>query len=210
MDGLHFSGLELLVGSVTGFIVSLLGWQVNLVSLHRGIAHGRRPAFFTGMFAALGDTTAMTVVFTGALKITSHEEWGAWIKWAGVIVVTSIALKILFSKPTSESPLAASKAETSRGNLVGYLMVVTNPGVYLLWAGVLSFLLARFSALRDWPSFLIYACGFLLGASAWFFVLSRFLLERIRTWQSSTLGVISRVIGVLMLGVAVALAFGRF
>ncbi len=210
MDGIHFFGLELFAGSLTGFMVSLLGWQVNLVSLHRGIAHGRRPAFFTGMFAALGDATVMTVVFSGALKITRDAEWGGWIKWVGVSVITVIAFKILFSKKKTESAVTATKAETSRGNFAGYLMVVTNPGVYLLWAGLLSFLLARFPALRDWPSFFLFIGGFLAGAAVWFIVLSRVLLGHVRSWQESTLAWISRGIGILMLGVAAGLAFGRF
>lgn len=209
MPSISFWGIELVLGLLIGFFVSLLGWQTNLVCIHRGLAHGKRSAFFTGVYAALGDISVMTIVFSGALSLVKHEELQSVIKWVGVITLAAIALKILITKPKSGGPSDLKPKDDAKGNLLGFLVVFTNPGVYLLWAGIWSFLLSRFKELGDWASFFCFIASFLIGATLWFSVLSGFFLGHIEQWQESKLRMLSKIIAGLMLTAAVILIFRK-
>ncbi len=209
MPAAGFWGIEFVLGSLIGFFVSLLGWQTNFVCIHRGLAHGKRSAFFTGICAALGDISVMTIVFSGTLSLVQHQELQGVIKWVGVFTLLAISLKILLTKPKSSGPSELKKKYDAKGNLLGFLVVVSNPGVYLLWAGVWSFLLSRFKELRDWASFSAFIASFLLGATLWFLVLSGFFLGHIEQWQESKLRLLSKVIAGLMLTAAVILIFRK-
>lgn len=200
----------MLLGLLTGFLGSLLGWQINLTAIQRGLRRGRIAAFLVGCGAMVGDMMFLWVGFTGAKPLVEHPEWWHWIKWIGIFVLLLLAIRVLIShgqpRPQDE---AVKKRNPTKNFLVGFLVVGTNPAVFLVWLGVISFLFSEFEQARK-PWFKeFFLGGFFLGALAWFFSLAFVFMKKLEKWSEKHHELLSKMSVVALLLVVVYLIFEK-
>ena len=198
-------------GALVGFFVSLMGWQLNLIVLHRGIRKGRSSAFMTGAGAALSDFILLLVGFSGARSFLKHFPFWNQLKWAGIAMLFLMALKILFHKPVllAHEP-AVKNRRLASSFLIGLIMVLGNPAMAFLWIMASAYLLAHFPEAHAFLFQMIFSFAFLAGALLWFLILAVNILPTVKTWSEGTLHLLSRLSAGLLLMALFFLVFKKF
>lgn len=203
--------LSIFPGALAGFCVSALSWQLNLIILHRGMRKGRTSAFMTGAGAALSDFLLLLLGFSGGRSFLKHFQFWNELKWAGIIMLFVMALKILFHKPV----LRAHEPEVKNRRLassffIGLIMVLGNPAVVFVWIMAAASLLAHFPQAHHFSFQMIFGGGFLAGSLLWFLILAVNIMPAVKTWNDRTLHLFSRISAVLLLAALVFLVFKKF
>ncbi|MBU9888739.1 MAG: LysE family translocator [Candidatus Omnitrophica bacterium] len=198
----------MLLGLLAGFLASSLGWQINLVALQRGSFRGRTAAFLVGCGAVTADMVFLTIGFTGTRPLGEHPEWWGIIRWTGIAVLLTIAGRAFFvHSKASKQMIEVAKRNPTKNFLVGFLLVATNPAVFLMWLGILTLIQANFSQAAE-PGFRgLFLSGFVLGAMAWFIPLTLIFMKRLRKWTESNHPFLSKLSAVTLVGVALFLIF---
>lgn len=200
------------LGLVTGLFASIGGWQINLTSIHRGLERGRTAAFSVGTGACAADLLLILAAFTGAAQIEANH--GVWtvLRWVGVATLLILSAYILFKKHKLEDREAAAprkRRKPLKSFLLGFVLVAANPAVWLLWFGVVGFLLTHFPRGPILAAKSSFLGGFFAGASAWFLVLAFAMVPGIRKWGEQKLEVLSQGSAILLFLAAVFLVFAK-
>jgi len=198
----------MLLGILAGFLAASLGWQINLIAIQRGLHRGRSAAFLVGCGAILADIIFLWVGLAGTAPILEHPEWWGIIRWVGITVILMLAARVFFihSKPRPQIEEVQKKNPT-RNFVVGFLVVMTNPVVFLMWLGVIGFLRVHFPEARM-PGFKeFFLSGFLVGGLLWFIPLALIFLKRLKRWTESNHTLISHISGGILVLVALFLIF---
>lgn len=201
----------MLTGIITGFLAAMLGWQINIVGIHRGIERGRSGPLLVGLGATTADIIIILIAFAGAAPLLHHHRFWAVAKWFGIATLLFTSFRILFHKTAFQDPAEKKPRSQARSFVMGLILVGGNPAVYLMWIGVISLILAHFH--MDFPSFrfrFLFVTGFFAGCMLWFSILSFFILGHIRQWGENRLHLISRLSAVLLLLAAGFLIFEKF
>lgn len=196
------------LGILAGFLASCFGWQIDLIAIQRGLKRGRTAAFLVGCGAILADMIFLAVGFTGTLPLLNHPEWWGIIRWVGIGVILTLAVRGLWghSKPRRHDE-EVSKKNPSKNFLVGFLVVITNPVVFLMWLGIIGFLRAHFPEARE-PWFTeFFLVGFLIGAMLWFVPLAFIFLKKLTRWSEENHTFLSRISAGTLVLVALYLIF---
>ena len=189
-----------------------LGWQINLISIHRGVERGPRTAFWIGLGAISADMIWITGAFAGAESLlTVHREWARHLKWLGICTIVLASLRILFHNVKVKAEAESEKKHgSSKDYLTGLLIVLGNPALLILWVGVVSFILTHITSAQENLFPFLFLVGFSLGGIFWFLILSLVLLPRIQKWTDQRFHIISKIFAVLLLIGAVILIFEKF
>lgn len=199
------------LGMATGLFASLAGWQINLTSIHRGLERGRTAAFSVGTGACAADLLLIFAAFTGAARIDAHHGvWGV-LRWAGVATLLILSVYILLKKHKLQEGEGGprKKRRPLKSFLLGFVLVAANPGVWILWFGVVGFLLTHFPRGPILAAKSSFLGGFFAGASAWFSLVAFALVPGIRKWGEEKLQVLSQGSAALLLVAAVFLMFAK-
>lgn len=198
----------MLLGILVGFLASCFGWQIDLIAIQRGLKRGRTAALLVGCGAILGDMIFLALGFTGTEPLLDHPEWWGIIRWVGIILILILAVRGFWghSKPREQGE-EVSKRNPTKNFLVGFLVVVTNPVVFLMWVGIIGFLRAHFPEARE-PWFTnLFLAGFLIGALLWFFPLAFIFLKKLNRWSAENHVFLSRLSAATLVLVAFYLIF---
>jgi len=202
----------MLLGVLAGFLASCFGWQIDLIAIQRGLHRGKIAAFLVGCGAVLADMIFLWIGLTGTQPLLQHPEWWGIIRWVGISILLILAARVLLKhgKPREQSE-EVSKRNPTRNFLVGFLVVITNPAVFLMWIGIIGFLRAKFPETRE-PWFKeFFLGGFLLGAMLWFVPLSFFLLKKLNRWTETNHSLVTRLSAGMLVVVALYLiVFEKF
>lgn len=198
----------MLFGILAGFLASALGWQINLIAIQRGLRRGRFAAFLVGCGAIFADMIFLWVGLTGTRPVLEHPEWWGIIRWVGITVILALAARVFLvhSKPR-KAVEEVNKRNPTKNFLVGFLVVVTNPVVFLAWIGVVGFLRAHFPEARA-PGFKeFFLGGFVAGALLWFIPLALVFMKKMKGWTETNHTLITRISGGVLVLVAIFLIF---
>lgn len=199
------------LGAVAGFLASLIGWQINIVAIHRGLERDTRTgAFFIGMGAALADVVFIFIAFTGAAPFLHRPGFWNTIKWVGIVTIFLVAARIFFCTPEMSAERKKKKRDPAKNLLVGFLLVISNPAVFLVWLGVIGFLLTQFREIGVLAHRWLFIAGFFGGAALWFTILSFGILHGARNWEDDKLYLLSKISAVILLIIGIFLIFQRF
>ena len=202
----------MLLGIIAGFLGATFGWQINLIAIQRGLCRGRMAAFLVGCGALSADLIFLSIGFTGTQPLLEHPEWWGIVRWVGISVLLFLAARVFFVHgKRREGFTEVNKRNPSRNFLVGFLVVGTNPAVFLLWVGVIGFLQTNFQETRQ-PWFKeFFLSGFLIGALIWFAPLTFIFLNRLKKWSEENFHLISRLsAGILALVALYLILFEKF
>ena len=202
----------MLIGILAGFLASCFGWQINLLAIQRGLKRGRTAALLVGCGAVLSDMIFLSIGFTGTQPLLEHPEWWGIIRWVGIGVILSLAVRsfLTHAEPHVQDDEVVKRNPT-KNFLVGFLVVITNPVVFLMWVGVVGFLRAHFSEART-PWFKeFFLGGFAIGSVLWFGPLAFIFLKKLKRWSEKNHSFLSRVSsGVLVLIALYLIFFEKF
>lgn len=198
----------MLLGILAGFLASCFGWQIDLIAIQRGLKRGRTAAFLVGCGAILADMLFLSAGFKGTQPLLDHPEYWGIIRWIGIGVILSLAARSFWarSKPHEQSE-EVIKRNPTKNFLVGFLVVITNPVVFLMWIGIIGFLRTHFPETRaPWFNELFLG-GFLIGAVLWFVLLAFIFLRKLKRWSEENHSFLSRVSSGILVLVALYLIF---
>jgi len=196
------------LGILAGFLASCFGWQIDLIAIQRGLKRGRTAAFLVGCGAILGDMIFLSLGFTGTEPLVNHPEWWGVIRWVGIGVILVLAARGFWghSKPRRQDE-EVSKKNPTKNFLVGFLVVITNPVVFLMWVAIIGFLRAHFPEARE-PWFTeFFLVGFLIGSILWFGPLAFIFLKKLNRWSEDNHTFLSRLSSATLVLVALYLIF---
>ncbi len=195
-------------GILAGFLASCFGWQIDLIAIQRGLHRGKIAAFLVGCGAVLADIIFLSIGFTGTQPLLEHPEWWGIIRWVGISVILVLAARVFFIHGRSRPEVTkVQKKNPTRNFLVGFLVVLTNPVVFLMWVWVIGFLRANFPEARE-PWFReFFLTGFVIGAMLWFVPLSFVFLKKMSRWTQTNHAFVSHVSGGVLVLVALFLIF---
>jgi len=198
----------MLLGILTGFLASCFGWQIDLIAIQRGLKRGRIAALLVGCGAVLADMMFLSVGFTGTQPLLNHPEWWGIIRWIGISVILALAVRAFWghSKPRKEVE-EVSKRNPTKNFLVGFLVVITNPVVFLMWVWIVGFLRAHFPETRELWFKEFFLTGFLVGAMLWFIPLAFIFLKKLKRWSEENHSFLSRISAGMLVLVALYLIF---
>ena len=199
-----------LIGLFTGFTACLVGWQLNLVAMHRGLERGRQAAFFVGMGAASADLAFLIIAFTGLYPLSYHPEWWKHLKWVSIIMLLTVAAQIYFRKKSISVDPKPKKKNPAKNFLLGFILVISNPLFFILWVGILSFLAAHFPDARILQHQWIFLSSFYAGCAGWFAILAGVILHHARKWDDERLHMLSRIFSIALVIGAIALMWAKF
>ena len=195
-------------GILAGFLASCFGWQIDLIAIQRGLKRGRVAAFLVGCGAILADMIFLTVGFKGTQPLLEHPEWWGGIRWVGIGVILALAARGFWShsKPRKQDE-EVIKRNPTKNFVVGFLVVITNPVVFLMWVGIIGFLRAHFPEARA-PWFKeLFLAGFLIGAMLWFVPLAFIFLKKLSRWSEKNHSFLSWISSGTLVLVALYLIF---
>ena len=198
----------MLFGILAGFLASCFGWQIDLIAIQRGLKRGHVAAFLVGCGAILADMIFLSIGFTGTQSLLNHPEWWGIIRWVGVGVILTLAVRGFLShgKPRKQFE-EVSKRNPTKNFLVGFLVVITNPVVFLMWVGIVGFLRAHFPEARG-PQFKeFFLGGFAIGAMLWFVPLAFIFLKKLKNWSEENHSFLFRLSSGALVLVALYLIF---
>ena len=198
----------MLLGILAGFLASCFGWQIDLIAIQRGLKRGRTAAFLVGCGAILADMIFLSVGFTGTQPLLNHPELWGIIRWIGIAVILALAVRGFWghSKPRKQIE-EVSKRNPTKNFFVGFLVVITNPVIFLMWLGIIGFLRTHFPEARE-PWFEeFFLGGFLIGAMLWFVPLAFIFLKKLNHWSEKNHSFISRLSAGTLVLVALYLIF---
>jgi threonine/homoserine/homoserine lactone efflux protein len=199
----------MLLGILSGFLAASLGWQINLIAIQRGLQRGRFAALLVGCGAILADILFLWTGLAGTAPILEHPEWWGIIRWVGISVILILAARVFFvhSKAPPSQVVEVQKRNPTRNFVVGFLVVISNPVVFLMWVGVIGFLRVHFPEARA-PWFKeFFLSGFLLGGLLWFLPLALIFMKKLRRWTEANHTTISHISGGVLVAVALFLIF---
>lgn len=196
------------LGILAGFLASCFGWQIDLIAIQRGLKRGRVAAFLVGCGAVLADMIFLFIGFTGTEPLLEHPEWWGIVRWVGIVVILALATRGFFGHDRiRKRDESVNQKNPTKNFLVGFLVVITNPVVFLMWMGIIGFLRAHFPEARQ-PWFTeFFLAGFLIGAMLWFLPLAFIFLKKLNHWSEQNHSFLSRISSVTLVLIALYLIF---
>ena len=158
-------------GLVIGLVVAAPIGPVNVLCMHRTMAHGRLVGFASGLGAAVADALFGAIAAFGLTAVATFLiGQQLWMRLAGGAFLLALGTKVFLSKPSDpagqsdDSGLAGALATT-------FLLTITNPLTIVSFVAIFAGAgLARPHG--DYWGAGVLVLGVFLGSALWWLVLS--------------------------------------
>lgn len=191
-------------GLAIGALISAPMGPIGMLVIQRTLSKGRWPAFFTGLGAALSDLVYCLLTGFCLSFITGFIDAHQFIiQVVGSIVLAAFGVYLFKKNPTRSLKTADSAATNYWSDFAtGFLLTFSNPLILFFIIG----LFARFNYIL--PEFmfyhhiLVYATIF-AGALLWWYGVTSLVAHLGRRINMRSLKLINRIIGMVLIGMAV-------
>lgn len=201
-SGGYFAAVDALytfvIATVASFIGSLQAGLVNTAVLAHTIQRGRDAGRRMALGGALPELLYAALAFQFATWVV---QW-IGLDRSGVTILVGVLLGIIglyfafVFKPQFEVETIPTKASgVRRGLLLGLL----NPQLILFWCGVRLTLTSFGIEGRGVPELIAFSLGAFVGALILLFQLVRLGRKAVETWKPSTLRLLFRLVGALLI-----------
>jgi L-lysine exporter family protein LysE/ArgO len=214
--------LALIVGFISGWLISMPIGPVNAAAITRTIKVGYRHGFLVGLGAAIMDI----IYCGGATQINAFLLRSPIINLcfqiAGFILLIFLGIKSFRAEnkehpfePTEKDTTAKMKAEARVSKMhlkkasyfasfsLGVVLYASNVAGVPEWIFISAFWHNQGVPIVEYSEATAFALGAGIGTAGWFFTLTRFFSKRTQTLKPSTLHIINRFAGFAMLFFAV-------
>ncbi len=187
-------------GIAIGVLISAPMGPIGMLVIQRTLNKGRRPAFYTGIGAALSDLIYCLLTGLGLSFITDFIETNQLIlQIIGSIVLAAFAVVLFRKNPTRKLSTPAEAPVSGWKDIVsGFLLTFSNPLILFFIIG----LFARFNFLLPEFRHYHYASGYASifgGALLWWFTITYFINKVKSHFNVRSLWLINRIIGSILL-----------
>ncbi len=198
------------LGMAAGFITSALGGPINVTIVNESARCGFLRAFLIAAGAVVMETIYCSVAFAGFSSVFDSHTVQATMQLASFILVLWLGLKYLFAGhvPGEERSLKVveSRLHPHAAFWIGFVRVLANPGVLLLWLGITASLLSHGALTNTWASKGVFCAGVASSGWIWFAGLSWGVSRGHGRFSGKVLRRISQFSGIVLLVTAVIIA----
>lgn len=202
-----------LAGLVSGFMVCLPIGPVNLTVINTALRKGFLPAFLVGCGAVCADLVYVALVLAGHATLPRDPRLLTALRIVAALIVAALGLRNLLwrtEKFEASSEAVAERVEARwhhpRSFLLGFLLPMTNLGLLLVWATLLTALDAHgWVDMQRAASRWLCAIGIGTGAGLWFLLIAWLVSRAHRRITPAALTWLARICGVAFLGFAALL-----
>jgi threonine/homoserine/homoserine lactone efflux protein len=197
-------------GLLAGFITSALGGPVNVTVVNESATRGFRGAFIMAVGAVLMETLYCVAAFAGFAQLFQIQFVRAAMELFSFVLVLWLAIKYLRAGhiPGEErvEEFVERKLHPHTAFWTGFVRVLGNPGVLLLWIGITGSLLAHGALEATWDSKGFFCAGVAVSGFLWFAGVSWGVSRGHGKFSAIALRRLSQASGVLLLITAVVIA----
>jgi threonine/homoserine/homoserine lactone efflux protein len=198
-----------LVGSVSGFFVSIPVGPINITIVNEGARRGFGWGFWIGMGAVVMEVIYCAVAFAGFSGLFASELLRAIMQLTSFLLMLFLGVKYLFLRSLPATlksvEIVEHRLHPHTAFMTGFVRVLGNPGVLLFWVTLSATFIAHEWMDDTWPSKLACITGVGTGALAWFVLLSFAVSLGHRRFSAQTLVRMSHVSGACLLLAAVVI-----
>jgi threonine/homoserine/homoserine lactone efflux protein len=198
------------LGLLAGFITSALGGPVNVTVVNESATRGFRGAFIMAVGAVLMETLYCVAAFAGFAQLLQIQLVRAAMELFSFVLVLWLAIKYLRAGqiPGEErvEEFVERKLHPHTAFWTGFVRVLGNPGVLLLWIGITGSLLAHGALEATWDSKGLFCAGVAVSGFLWFAGESWGVSRGHGKFSAIALRRLSQASGVLLLITAVVIA----
>ena len=196
-------------GFVSGFLVSFPVGPINLTIINEGARRGFKWAALIAAGAVLMETIYCALAFMGFSQFFTHATIKAAFELISFLLMLYLGIRFLRAKAVEEhnriEHRLEEKLQPHSAFTVGFVRVLGNPGVLLLWITLAATFIAH-----DWvgetrDEKLACILGVCLGTAAWFFLLCYGVSRGHRKFSPRTLLRMEHISGACLLVVALVL-----
>ncbi len=198
------------LGFVAGFVSSIPGGPINATLVAEGPRRGLRWCLFLGFGAVAMEAIYCAIACAGFAPVFESRWVRAAIESVSLSLMLWLGVKYLRGSPIpGEERVEHFVEETFHPHTAfwtGFLRVLGNPAVLLLWITVAATLLSREWIENRWESKWPFVSGVALGGMGWFALVGWGVNCGRGRFSAATLHRLAQGSGVLLIGVAVVVA----
>jgi threonine/homoserine/homoserine lactone efflux protein len=195
------------LGWLAGFVTSIPGGPVNATLMAEGGRRGMRWCAFLSVGAVVMEAVYCTMAFAGFAQVFEVRWVRATMELVSFLLMLWLGVKYLRGAPIpGEVQVEHFVEETFHPHTAfwtGFLRVLGNPGILLLWITVAATLLSRDWLENTWDSKWPFVGGVAAGGLAWFGVVSWGVARGRGQLSPRTLRRLAQASGIFLLLVAV-------
>ena len=199
------------LGLLAGFITSALGGPINVTIVNESARSGFLRSFLIAVGAVVMETIYCGVAFAGFSSFFLTRNVQAAMQLASFVLVLWLGIKYLLAGhvPGEERGMALveKRLHPHTAFWIGFVRVLANPGVLLLWLGITASLLSHGVLDPHWRARMTFCGGVALSGLIWFAGVSWGVSRGHRRFSGSVLRRISQASGVVLLVTAVVIAY---
>ncbi len=213
---------SLLTGVAAGLLVSIPVGPINLTIINEGAKHGFLRALLIGFGAVVMETIYCWLGFAGFSGFLDQPLRRAALELVSFLLMLWLGCKYLFMRtvaPVSRAEQIGEKIEQRLEKEIeqrfhfhtafftGFLRVLANPGVILLWITLAGNFISRAWVNPSWTSKSFCIAGVAIGCAGWFTALSYGAALGYQRVSEGTLVRLARFSGALLLGFALYIGY---
>jgi len=199
------------LGYFAGLVSSVPGGPVNATLIAEGPRHGLRWCLFMGLGAMLMEAIYCGCAFAGFGGFFESRWVHASIELISFLLMLWLGIKYLRGGSIPGEQRMEHFVEVTfhphTAFWTGFLRVMGNPGVLLLWITVAATLLSRDWIDNRWSSKWAFIAGVAGGGFSWFALLGWGVTRGHGRFSDATLRRLSQASGLLLLVVAAAVGY---
>lgn len=186
-----------------GILISAPMGPIGMLVIQRTLSKGRWPAFFTGVGAGLSDLVyCLLTGFCMSFVTAFIEDHQFAIQMIGGAVLAAFGLYLISKNPTrSLKPNQTTQSSSWRDVASGFALTFSNPLILFFIIG----LYARFNfVLPEYAihHFIVAYALIFAGALLWWYLITLLVNRFRKRFNVRSLWLINRIIGLLLLGMA--------
>lgn len=192
-----------MLGAVFGFVTCMPGGPINVTIVNEGARRGLRWALFIGFGAVTMESIYCAIAFAGFAHVFESRTIRAAMELTSFLMMLWLGFRYLRGVPMPGEARGVEIVEhrfhPHTAFWTGFVRVLGNPGVLLLWIAVAATLLSHEWLEDQWSSKGAFIGGVTAGCAAWFSAVSWGVSHGSRRFSSETLRRLSQYSGVLLL-----------
>ena len=201
--------LALVVGVASGFLVSIPVGPINITIINEGARRGFRWALMIGFGAVAMEAIYCTIGFAGSATFLDSKVIKAAMELISFMLMVFLGLKFLFLHSLPEQSKSAEVVEEKlhphSAFMIGFVRVLGNPGVLLLWVTMAGAFASHDWVEDNWTSRGSCIAGVAVGAAIWFVLLSYLISLKHQQMSDKTLIRMSQFSGGFLLVLALSI-----
>ncbi|MCX8157610.1 MAG: LysE family transporter [Verrucomicrobiae bacterium] len=198
-----------LTGFIAGFVASFVPGPINVAIINQGARQGFKWAIMIGLGSTVMEVVYCAIAFAGFSAMFSQRVIKAVLEVVSFLLMIYLGFKYLRAKAIEDHNPSADRIEQKlhphSAFAIGFVQVLGNPGVLLMWIALTASFVAHEWVEPTWEEKLACLAGVAVGALVWFVGLSYAISRKHRTLSQQTLLWMEHLSGVLLLLIAVIL-----